>query len=595
MDATEYRFDNMVILELHGRIDELNAAILSEEVETIWRTGKKHLVVDLSRATFMSARCLRALWRAHDKLRHAGGAIYLCGAKGLVAETIAFVRIDCVLHCFANLDEISDFVKNKPAEKSNPPSDSGSSELDGGGGFIPKFLQKILKRSAIVIFALVVSKQEARAEKEIFTLEEVLNIARESNGQLTLARLRMSERQADVDITKAVGRPQFMATGGYLYQSNPNVLGDILNRELNGVRNSGQDPTAEQLKTRSNIKLDKDITLLSLGAWQLFYVGGLQRHQTALKQAQKAEAEAALTSESMSIEEQIRNAFIALLLVQEKLNFLGAQKAAFDERMKAVLKAKEAKVLSELQTAEAEALVLKVTSEMIAARREERTLRSLMNIGLGRPMDAAFKPAPTSLQDVPELGEVEHYVDIAIHRSSEMKRSLALIDSANAYQKIVNAQATFSPIAGVFGSVDYMRGATSTQDATNWTVGVGVMVPIYDGGKSSAEFEKARILSTQAKIAFDESEKKLRADIVDIIAHIEQSKAQLNLARKTFEIATRRVGDAKQAVAEEVVPQFRAAEAIASQIEAKLTVIASQAELFRWHAKLESFIGKSIL
>lgn len=586
MEAFEYKTENLVVVELRGRVDEFNTSVLHEELNTILNTGKLKVIIDLSRCTFVSAHCLRAIWRVAKRGETLGGRVVLCLTHGETWDTIHEVFLNRVVACYDNIDEAKkSFVENPQQQRPSPPThDSASSKLKN-------VFKKILKSAVLLLGLCNVLNNQAYAENDTFSLDEVLNTARENNGQIRIARLKMAEKEAEVQIAKSAGLPKMVGTLGYLYQSDPNVMNEILNKELNSIRSPVSEDQINELKTKTNIKIDKDVTLVSLGFSQIVFSGGLLRYQTDLKQAQRNEADAQFMMESMSIEEEIRNAYMGLTLTREKLDLIAAQQKALNERFEAVKRARAAKTISEVQFAELEVLKLKSEQQRLSAEREERSLRGLLNIAIGRTVDAPFNPLPTVLDEDIEVQSAEHYFEIAVHRYPELRRTMALIDTATAYQHIARAQSLFIPTAAVFGTVDHIKGIGDAQ-GFSWSLGVGLMLPIVDGGKSMAEFEKATSLAAQAQIAYEESEKKLLIDINDVLSRLREAKLQLELAKKTTQIASERKSEADRAVQEGQLPQYRLSEAESGVIEARMGVIAARSEFYRWYARLLALTGQ---
>lgn len=586
MEAFEYKSGKCIVLELRGRVDEFNTSILRDELSTILNTGKFRIAIDLSKTNFVSAHCLRAVWSMSQKAQKHNGLIVISGATGQVEETIRYVQLEKVIPCVETVQGALAILEHY---RNHQVPESSGNHTPGVLGKLYKFLSRF---AAVLLLSLFLPMDTLNAQEiTSFTLDEVLAKARETSGQIRLARLRMSEKSAEVQIAKSAAMPKMVGTLGYLYQSNPGIVGDVINRELAGLRNPPNENELENLKTRSNVSFDNNITLVSLGFAQVVYSGGLLDSQTDLKLAQKSEADAQFTMQSTQIEEQIRNAYVGLLLTQKKLELIQAQQRALKARFDAMSRAREAKTISELRFAEIEVLMLKSEQDKIEAEREERSLRGLLNIALGRSVDAAFVPAQQNLALLSDLQSAEHYFEIAVHRYPELRKTMALIDTAAAYQKIAKSQSLFVPTAAVFGTLDHVRGVGDNQ-GMSWTLGVGLVFPLVDGGRSFAEFEKATSLASQARIAHEETEKKLLIEINEVLSKIKQSKIQLELAQKTEDIAGKRREESSRAIEEGQLPQYRLAEAEAAEIEAKMAIIGAQSELYRWQSRLLALTGQ---
>lgn len=595
MDAREYKIKDFVVIELHGRVDEFNTSILREEINTVINTGRFCIIVDFSKVEFISAHCLRALWKMRARAFSFSGDLVFSGAKTQALETILHVNLDKVVPRFESLEEACAYLEKR---KNEPPQNTENNTFNDFNGLWSTLKQVFLKTGILLLSVMALSPYEpsyAQNEKDSYDLEEILRLARETSGYIRIARLKMQEKDSDLKVTKSLSMPRVIGTLGYLYQKNPNILTDVVNREMRGVRNPPDSENPEQMRTKSSVEFDKNATLVSLGFAQVVYSGGLFKHQTDLKEAQREESEADFKKEAINIEEQIRNAYFGLLLMQEKVKLLDAKKSAIDSRMVAMKKAREALTVSEFKVAELEISQLKSSQEILIAQREEENMRGLLNAALNRPLNAQLFPKPLAIDLSESLEDTEHYFQMALHRHPELKKSMALIDSASAFQKITRAKGLFSPTAAVFGSMDHVQGVGDSGNAVNWSLGFGVVFPLFDGGQSYAEFEKATVLSTQARIAYEEIERKLSLEIKETLSKITQATLENQLAHKSLVIAEKRLIEAEKAAAQEQIPLFSVVEAQAAKIEANLGVLAAKSELYRWRMRLKMITGQGVI
>jgi outer membrane protein TolC len=123
-------------------------------------------------------------------------------------------------------------------------------------------------------------------------------------------------------------------------------------------------------------------------------------------------------------------------------------------------------------------------------------------------------------------------------------------------------------------------------------LGFGVAMPLFDGRKSNAELEKALSLSSQARLSYLVSERKLQVDINEAVAEVQRARVQIELAEKAFDIASRKKVEANIAIRQGQFPQYRMSEVLAQEIEARMGVIAAQSEFFRWRSKLLMLTGQ---
>jgi outer membrane protein TolC/anti-anti-sigma regulatory factor len=597
MEAREFKLDGLIVLELQGRVDEFNTSVLGSELRTIINTGRFRIVVDLGKVGFLSADCLREIWRCQRIARIRGGDIVLIvGAVEQVQETIGYVRFDKVVRCFSSLAFAAEYLHSlsgAPIPVDLPRAREIFHQI------LPwisrEGIQRIM-RILLVFLATFLSVQlksfASVASQDTYTLEEAINLAREASPAIRLARLKMMEREAEVRVARSVGLPKIIGTGGYLYQSNPNVLGDIVNRELNNVRNPSDDMSVSQLQTRTRFNISKDAAILGMGFSQIVYSGGMFDNQLALREAQKREADALVSIESLAVEDQVRNLYLGVLLAREKMKYLSVYKSALEQRRKAASKAFSMRTMSAVQFSEIDLLLLRAQQDELLAKKDEQNVRGLLNILLGRSIDANFGPRPVAVNMDFKIESPEHYFEIGIHRYPELRRNSALMDSSASFLKVVEAQSTFSPQVMVFGSLEQTYGLGTLSQDTSWTLGFGVYVPLYDGRKSNAELEKASSLASQARLSYQVSERKLQVDINEAVSEVQRSRIQVQLAEKAVEIAARKKVEAGAAVKQGQLPLYRLSEVLAQEIEARMMVIGAQSEFFKWRSKLLMLTGQ---
>ncbi|HEX8121011.1 MAG TPA: STAS domain-containing protein [Solirubrobacteraceae bacterium] len=84
-------------LEVAGELDLATATQFRTEVSKLLGTGCRHLVVDLSRTTFLDSSGLGALvWAAH-RLRSAGGQLIATRPTEHVARTLRITGVEHLL------------------------------------------------------------------------------------------------------------------------------------------------------------------------------------------------------------------------------------------------------------------------------------------------------------------------------------------------------------------------------------------------------------------------------------------------------------------------------------------------------------------
>ena len=251
--------------------------------------------------------------------------------------------------------------------------------------------------------------------------------------------------------------------------------------------------------------------------------------------------------------------------------------------------------MSAVQYTELEISSLKNDQDLLEAQREQKSLIRLLNMSTGRPLEASLVPVHTAFQDVDFIDDIDHYFAIAVHRYPLLRKGQALLEAANAAEKISKNQGLFNPKIFLFGSVEWSQGLGTTKPESSWSLGTGVIVPLFDGHRSYSEFEKTTLLVAQSRIGYEEAERKLKIEIAESLNRLQQSKLQRSLAQKSVLVARARLEETRRAVGSELLPQYRFDEALAKYAEAEIAVIIAEAEQHRWQTKLQVLTGESLL
>ncbi len=137
------------------------------------------------------------------------------------------------------------------------------------------------------------------------------------------------------------------------------------------------------------------------------------------------------------------------------------------------------------------------------------------------------------------------------------------IDIIVAQKEFEKAERTASFAAGGHGikgdlnaSYSLGRGDIETQftdksfndniKTSGWTVALNVRVPVWDGGAGGAEVKAAWFAADQAKLEYQRSEKKARADIVNLLNQLDVSYRRLDIMQKQIGLADNRLKIAEQ-------------------------------------------------
>jgi outer membrane protein len=613
VEALEYRVDNFIVLELRGRVDEFNTGVLRDEIHTIINTGRFCIAIDLSKTEFLSAHCLGAIWNCQKRARRVGGDLVLVGPLGSVEETLAYVGIGAVLRVYPSLDSAREHFSQ---QAKHPIPASG-----GWVGVLRRFLQFFL---CLCIWAqdidpswgapaadLGLQGMDGEVEGEpragsgepvsdtrlpfIYTLDELLDLARERSSPAQLAELQRQEKLQDMEVARSLNLPKLLLTSGYLYQSNPNLLNQLANRELNQLRQSGSESELSNLKTSSNVSIEKDVVVISAGLLQALYTGGLYEAQLELAEARSNEQQAAAELSMLEVEEAVRKLYWGIVLAEQKVRVVDAQRAASQARLEALQKAGARQMVGVAAVAKAEVDLLQAQRDQLATNQDLLGLRENLNRLLGLPLEEQIGLYRHGVEIVEELKEPLEYLQIAEPRSPKIRVASARVKTARAYDRAVQSSAVRSPKAFLLGSVDHMRGVEQDANLLNWTLGLAVTIPLLDGGKSAAELEKSRLLIDQARVAFDDARRELYLGIREAVSRLKEARLAMDIADQSAKIVAAQKEAAHEAAQRQQIPVFQMKEADISELKARIARLLAESDYMAWKSRLQVLVGEESL
>lgn len=598
MEAREYRVDNFIVLELKGHVDEFNTAILRDEIHTIINTGRSRLAVDLSRTEFVSAHCLAAVWRCQRRARRYGGDIVLFGARGKAAETIRFVSLDRVMTIATDLDGARDHFVTLGQHQIEREQESLTNNSPGWSWrrALARFFQFMLLFNLALLTThepaqATPEDQPSRATMDRKTLRELLL---RQGSVAKLASLERQERLQDRDITHSLQLPKVTLTTGYLYQTNPNLLTKVANRELNQLRQRGSESEFSDFQSNTNFRIDKDVVVVSVGLVQVLYSGGLYEAQMKLADSRIKEQEAKALVDKTVVAETADKLYWAIVLGERKVELLEAQLQVATAQKAAKAQSLLRRSIGRSEAAEAELAELVTQKNVLEAKQELTKARETLSAMLGRMPQDTLVLAPEVPSRMKVIHEPEAYLKIAENRYADLAHAAARIDSARAYEETVAASAVRSPKAFALGAVDHSRGLGDNQEIINWTVGLAVTMPLYDGGRSYAELEKTRLLLAQARLGYEEARRNLHLGLREAVSGLRSTDIRLTIAEKARELAGERIAAAEQAAAKGMIPAYQVMMAKQAALEADIVLVAAQAEYAQWRARLASLTGEDL-
>ena len=98
------RVEDVPVLSVNGEIDIYTAPVFKQAVVNLVSEGNQHLVIDLSKVTFMDSSGFGTLLGATKRLRPGGGGLYIAGANSTISRMLSLTRLDTIMQTFPSVD-----------------------------------------------------------------------------------------------------------------------------------------------------------------------------------------------------------------------------------------------------------------------------------------------------------------------------------------------------------------------------------------------------------------------------------------------------------------------------------------------------------
>ncbi len=244
---------------------------------------------------------------------------------------------------------------------------------------------------------------------------------------------------------------------------------------------------------------------------------------------QVSQAEDQLAAANLDLMTRTSQAYFDILLAQDKIDLIEAQKAAITKQLE------QAKANFEVGTAtitdvhEAQARYDLLIAQDIAARNDLEVRKRAIQSIIGQ-MPAPLAGAKESLAVVvPAPQDMEKWVELAEQHSPQLnfqQKALAL-----ATQEIDRAHAGHLPTVDAVGSFNDNRANGSMNgigsDTQNFTIGLQLQVPIYQGGSITSREREAVLLQQKAKDEVEQARRQVGLQAREAYLNVASAVAQV--------------------------------------------------------------------
>lgn len=405
----------------------------------------------------------------------------------------------------------------------------------------------------ICLLAFAASAQERR----VLTLEESLEIAKESNLTVQTAEQNLKTAAAQVRAARAGLLPRITANGDYTYFRD--VQKSVIQAEggfgFPPPGGSGTDagegaemqpmptPTGDneaeliELEFGAHHNLQGTVSLTQpIFAWGRYYYG----YQAAKLSYQAVEREVAAAHHQLRLD--VSEAFYGVLVAQEFVR-VSQQSVALVEKQLGIAEASfEAGAATNFDVLRAKVQLANARSQLIRAENGVRIAKNgyktLLNIPLSE--DVSVQGSLGTVGEHPlAAGSLEALIQQALENRPEMVRSQ--LNERAARKQVDVAKTRRLPDIGFFSNYQISQNERLTQMNRIWSLGLRINIPIFDGFATEAAVQQRESVLKQTELG--------SAQLTSAV-EFEVRSAYLNLleARTLIEVQRETVAQARESV-----------------------------------------------
>jgi anti-anti-sigma factor len=105
MNLTIEKIDNFSILKIEGRIDTTNASLLEAEIDKIYNSGERDVILDCSELKYISSSGLRVFLIAQKRANALKGKLHISNMQPAIREIFDISGFSNIFRIFDSLQE----------------------------------------------------------------------------------------------------------------------------------------------------------------------------------------------------------------------------------------------------------------------------------------------------------------------------------------------------------------------------------------------------------------------------------------------------------------------------------------------------------
>ena len=381
------------------------------------------------------------------------------------------------------------------------------------------FFKKLIFYSALLLTMFLFETVPAQESNTLsLSLNEALNLAKENNFELNIARQEVNQMSAEKNKTLSVFLPQISVSETFIKTDDPiNVF-------------------AFKLKQKIISKADFNPYVLNNPANTYNYNTKLEIKQPLINfdgffgRAAAADGLSALQFKKLRTEHYTafltKITYFQLVLQKKSLKVLNEALIAAKANRKLIKDYFDEGLITKADFYLGEIYVSNLESKLVESQNNLNAVNNKLRLILGISDNVTIEPIDSLTLN--EVSFPDYNLKLLVENRSDLQSYSNRISALNNLKKMNLTK--FLPKLNAFGSFEYNDTKAFGSQADNWTIGLNLQWNLFNGFQNIAEIQKSEAELEQAELEYKKAKLQGENDIADALKDLNAAKAKLNLA-----------------------------------------------------------------
>ena len=357
------------------------------------------------------------------------------------------------------------------------------------------------------LLLLLINLTSVAQEPRVLTLEESIEIAKQSNLNVQTAEQNLKTAEAQVRTARAGLLPRITASGNYTYfkdiqksviQADGGFGFPMPGEEMNEMAPPTADNESEliELEFGAHHNLQGSLNLTQpIFAWGRYYYG----YQAAKLNYQAVQRDVDATYNQLRLD--VSEVFYGVLIAQEFVRVAQQSVALVEMQLEIVEASLNAGVATAFDVLRAKVQLANAKSQLVRAENAiitaKNAYKTVLNVPLAEDVSVNGTLEIPEKQQMPVLN-LDTLIAQALKNRPEVHRTQ--LSEQAAHKQIDIAKTRSRPDLGLFTNYQISQNERLTQMNRIWSVGLQINIPIFDGFATRAAVQQSESMLKQVEL-----------------------------------------------------------------------------------------------